>query len=331
LEKEWEYLISGRKTIKDFGLDKFIVILPYILLGVLFLVFTVMFPVFARIRNLTGILAVSTVFLLVASGETFPILMGSIDLSVGAMLSSSAIIAAYFFPYGGPWMIITAITVGLLSGLLNGTLTVMLKLPSFIITLAMMFVFKGVATGLTHGYNINIRNRNFSWIASGQLIPGLPNIVLWGFAVFLVFIFISRKTTVGMYIRAIGSNEESLRKMGINVGFYRIIAFGFSGLLNGIACVLLSSYLGMAPAQLGDKYLFNTLIAVIVGGTSLMGGVGGLPRTLIGVLLIGMFDNGMNLAGVGSNVQDIVKGILLISAISLVIYSQKRGKIFLTK
>ncbi len=87
----------------------------------------------------------------------------------------------------------------------------------------------------------------------------------------------------------------------------------------------------MAPAQLGDKYLFNTLIAVIVGGTSLMGGVGGLPRTLIGVLLIGMFDNGMNLAGVGSNVQDIVKGILLISAISLVIYSQKRGKIFLTK
>ncbi len=324
-------MISNRENLNKSRLEKLIVILPYALLGILFLIFTIMFPPFARIRNITGILAISTVFLLVAAGETFPIMMGSIDLSVGAMLSSSSIMAAYFFPYGGPGFIILAIVIGLVSGLINGTLIVALKLPSFIITLAMMFVYQGIATGITHGYNINIRNRNFSWISSGQLIPGLPNVILFGFIIFFIFVFISKKTKVGMYIKAIGSNEESMKKMGINVNKYRIIAFAFSGLLNGFACVLLSAYLGMAPARLGDKYLFNTLIAVVVGGTSIMGGVGGLMRTFIGVLLIGIFDNGMNLLGVGSNVQDIAKGILLVLAISLVIFSQKRGKIFLTK
>jgi len=136
---------------------------------------------------------------------------------------------------------------------------------------------------------------------------------------------------VGRYILAIGSNEESVKKMGINTNKYRIIAFTFSGLLVGIASVLLSSYLGMAPARLGDKYLFNTLIAVVVGGTSIMGGSGGLLKTLIGVLLISMFDNGISLIGSTSNVQNIAKGILLIAAISLVMLPHRRGRLLLTK
>ena len=324
-------MISTIQKTKKTRLEILTAILPYLLLAAVFIIFSILIPPFSRIRNITGILTISTVFLLVAAGETFPIMMGSIDLSVGSMLSSSSIMAAFLFPNGGPWMIILGIVFGLLSGLLNGSLIVLLKLPSFIITLSMMFIFKGIATGLTDGYNIAIRNRDFSWISTGQLIPGLPNVILWGFIIFFIFVYISKNTKVGMYIKAIGSNENSLKKMGINVNKYRIIAFGFSGLLNGFACILLASYLGMAPARLGDKYLFNTLIAVVVGGTSIMGGTGGLIKTLLGVLLIGMFDNGMNLLGVGSNVQDISKGILLVLAISLVIFSQKRGKILLTK
>lgn len=271
------------------------------------------------------------VFLLVAAGETFPILMGSIDLSIGTMLSSSSIVAAYLFPYGGPWMIVVAIAMGLISGIVNGSLIVALRLPSFIVTLAMMFAYRGIATSLTSGYNINIRSRTFSWISTGEIIPGVPNILLWGIIVFVIFVIISTRTKIGRYIYAIGGNESAVKRMGINVDKYRIIAFAFSGLLNGIACVLLSSYLGMAPARLGDKYLFNGLTAVIVGGTSIFGGIGGLMRTLIGVLLIGVFDNGMNLIGVDSRGQDIAKGILLIAAISVTIFSQKRGKIKLTK
>jgi len=316
---------------KKFNLQKLVSFLPFILLGVVFLVFTILFPPFARFRNIMGILSVSTVFLLVASGETFPILMGSIDLSIGMMLCSSAIVGAYFFPYGGPWMILIVLAMGVVSGLVNGLLIVSLRLPSFIVTLAMMYIFKGLATSMTDGYNINIRNRNFTWLASGKLIPEVPNIILFGFIVFFVFVIISKKTKIGLYIRAIGSNEESMKRMGINVNKYRVIAFIFSGLLNGFGCVLLCAYLGMAPAQLGDKYLFNTLIAVVVGGTSIAGGVGGLMRTFVGVFLIGMFDNGMNLVGVGSNVQNIVKGLLLIAAISMVVFSVKRGKISLTK
>jgi ribose transport system permease protein len=318
--------------LKDFvKSERFVAVLPYLLVFILFLIFTALYPSFANIRNITGILTVSMVFLLVAAGETFPILMGSIDLSIGTMLSSSSIVAAYLFPYGGPWMIVVAIAMGLISGIVNGSLIVALRLPSFIVTLAMMFAYRGIATSLTSGYNINIRSRTFSWISTGEIIPGVPNILLWGIIVFVIFVIISTRTKIGRYIYAIGGNESAVKRMGINVDKYRIIAFAFSGLLNGIACVLLSSYLGMAPARLGDKYLFNGLTAVIVGGTSIFGGIGGLMRTLIGVLLIGVFDNGMNLIGVDSRGQDIAKGILLIAAISVTIFSQKRGKIKLTK
>ncbi|WP_333641873.1 ABC transporter permease [Mesotoga prima] len=316
---------------KGLKAENLIEVLPYLLLVGIFVVFAILYPPFSRIRNITGILTVSSVFLLVAAGETFPILMGSIDLSVGAMLSSCAIVAAYFFPQGGLGMIVLAIVVGFLSGLVNGLLVVLLKLPSFIVTLAMMYVYVGIATGLTNGYNISIRNRDFAWISTGQMIEGIPNVIIWSLIVFAVFVFISRKTVVGRYILAIGSNEESVKKMGINTNKYRIIAFTFSGLLVGIASVLLSSYLGMAPARLGDKYLFNTLIAVVVGGTSIMGGSGGLLKTLIGVLLISMFDNGMSLIGSTSNVQNIAKGILLIAAISLVMLPHRRGRLLLTK
>jgi len=257
--------------------------------------------------------------------------MGGIDLSIGTMLSSSSIVAAYLFPYGGPWMILVAIAMGLISGIVNGSLIVALRLPSFIVTLAMMFAYRGIATSITSGYNINIRSRSFSWISTGEIIPGVPNIIIWGVIVFIIFLIISKRTKIGRYIYAIGGNEDAVKRMGINVDKYRIIAFAFSGLLNGVACVLLSSYLGMAPARLGDKYLFNGLTAVIVGGTSIFGGIGGLMRTLIGVLLIGVFDNGMNLIGVDSRGQDIAKGVLLIIAVSVTILSQKRGKIILTK
>ena len=275
-------------------------------------------------------LTVASVLLLVASGETFPILMGSIDLSVGTMLSSSAVVAAYLFPYGGLGMIIVAITMGILSGLVNGGLTVALRLPSFIVTLATMYVYYGIATALTHGYNINIRSRAFSWISNGQMIPGIPNIIIWSLIVFIAFVFISERTKTGRYIYGIGGNEDAMRRMGINVDKYRILAFMFSGLLNGVACILLSSFLGMAPARLGDKYLFNSLIAVVVGGTSIMGGVGGLRRTVMGVLLIVIFDNGMSLMGVDSRIQAVAKGFLLLVAVFFSALSSRRGKIILT-
>ena len=308
----------------------FVVALPYLLVILLFLTFTVLYPRFANLRNITGMLTVASVLLLVACGETFPILMGSIDLSVGAMLSSSAIVAAYFFPYGGPGMILVALAMGISSGLLNGALIVALKLPSFIVTLAMMYVYYGIATALTSGYNINIRSRAFSWISTGQIIPGVPNVIIWALVVFVVFVFISEKTKTGRYIYAIGGNEDAVRRMGINVNKYRILAFTFSGLLNGVACILLSSFLGMAPARLGDKYLFNSLIAVVIGGTSIMGGAGGLRRTVIGVLLIVIFDNGMNLMGVDSRIQAIGKGLLLLVAVFFTVLSSRRAKIVLT-
>jgi len=327
-----ELLARGRSAFGRIGADQLIVILPYALIAVLFTIFAILHPRFANFRNVTGMLTIASVLLLVAAGETFVILMGSIDLSIGAMLSSSAIMAAYFFPYGGWETVVAAIGLGLVSGLINGCLIVWLRLPSFIITLAMMFAYKGIATALTSGYNIAIRSNQFSAIAHGELIPGVPNIILWALIAFVIFWYVSERTRAGRYIYALGGNEPAVRTMGISANRYRVLAFAMSGLLNGIACVLLSSFLGMAPARLGDRYLFNALIAVVIGGTSIMGGAGGLRRTLIGVLVIVIFDNGAALLGIDSRMQEVAKGVLLIVAVFLTVLSAKRrGKLVLTK
>ena len=178
-------MINNKRLMRYLKIEQIVEVLPYFIVVILFLLFTILCPSFASVRNIRGILTVSTVFLLVAAGETFPILMGSIDLSIGTMLSSSSIVAAYLFPSGGLWTIIVAIIMGLISGILNGSLVVALRLPSFIVTLAMMFAYRGLSTSLTSGYNINIRSSSFAWISNGEIIPGVPNIILWGAMVFV--------------------------------------------------------------------------------------------------------------------------------------------------
>lgn len=290
---------------------------PVALIFILLIIFSILSPAFLKIRNFIEILQLAAIFLLFAAGETFPVLMGSIDLSVSGIIVASGVIAVTIAPGGGILTVLLVLIFGLFLGLLNGIITVKMKLPSFIVTLATMFIYSGIATAITGGYNINIRSNSFSSIANGRIIPGIPNIILWALLVYLIFVFLSEKTKTGRYIFAIGGKEDVADRMGINISKYRIIAFGISGLLMGAGTVLLASRLGMASARLGSSYLFNTLIAVVVGGTALSGGVGGVRKTILGVLIITILENGMNLAGIDIRIQYILKAVILIGAVFL--------------
>ena len=288
---------------------------PYILIVLLIILFSALSPAFRTYRNVIEILVLASIFLMLATGETFPVLIGSIDLSVGSMIVGSGIVAATIDPSGGFITVVLMLVLGLIIGIINGSITVFLKLPSFIVTLATSFILSGIGIALTKGYCIGIRSRQFSWIATGNLIDGVPNVILWALIVYFVFVYINERTKFGRYLFAIGGDEDVAARMGINVDKYRIIAFALSGLLTGFATLFLSSKLGVVSGRLGPSYLFNALIAVVVGGTPLSGGIGGVKKTFIGVLIITILENGMNLIGMDIRVQYIIKTVVLIFAV----------------
>jgi ribose transport system permease protein len=314
---------------RKFDINKMVTYVPLMVIGVLFIVFSIISPAFLKIRNIIEILQLSSIYLLLAAGETFPILMGSIDLSIGGIIVGSGVIAATIAPYGGILTVVFILLIGLLLGLINGVIVAKLKLPSFIVTLATWFIYGGIAIALTEGYNINIRSNHFSAIANGRLIPGIPNLIILALIIYFLFVFLSEKTKTGRYIFAIGGKEDVAARMGINVARYKIIAFGISGLLVGAGTLLLSSRLGMASARLGPSYLFNTLIAVVVGGTALSGGVGGVRKTILGVLIVTILENGMTLAGLDIRIQYIVKAAILIASVYVISIPERSKQVIM--
>jgi ribose transport system permease protein/putative xylitol transport system permease protein len=299
-------------------IKKIVDLVPVFLIVLLMIIFSCLSSVFLRWRNIIEILQLSSVYLLIAAGITFPILMGSIDLSITGIIVASGVIAATIAPSGGFVTVILIILIGLCLGIFNGVLIAKVKLPSFIVTLATNFIYCGIAVALTDGYNINIRSNSFSAISNGRIIPGIPNSIIFVIIIYAIFIFLSEKTKTGRYIMAIGGKEDVAARMGIDVAKYKIIAFALSGLLIACGTLFLSAKLGMASAQLDDGYMFSALIAVVVGGTALSGGVGGVRRTVLGVLIITILENGMTLGGIDVRIQYIVKAIILIAAVYII-------------
>lgn len=317
-EEMENYNMSPRNLASRNDIKTIISYVPLIIVISLYIFFSLVAPAFSTFRNIIEILQLSSIYLMIAAGTTFPILMGSIDLSVVGIIVGSGIIASKLIPYGGLLTGVLIIVIAIILGMINGLIVVYFKLPSFIVTLATWFIYSGIAIALTDGYNIDIRNNQFHEISNARLIPGIPNMIIWALLLYIVFVFLSEKTKTGRYLFAIGGKEDVAERMGINVGKYKIIAFSLCGFFVGAGTLLLSSRLGIASARLGSSYLFNALIAVVLGGTALSGGVGGLRKTVLGVLIITMLENGMNLAGIDIRIQDILKAIILISGVYLI-------------
>lgn len=278
---------------------------------------------FFSIRNAARILIASTPALMVAIGVTFIILMGSIDLSMEGTVSVCAVIFAFaFISWGGTlaswaWLAIPlALVVGAVLGFINGLVHVRLKIPSFMASLAMGFVGTGFALLLTGGDRIRVEDEVFRSLLTVRWF-NFPIMVYVALAMTLLAWFIQSRTTLGRNFYAVGGGEELAHASGLNVTRVRLMGFTLAGVFFAMGALLAVGRIGIAETATGNNFMFISITAVVVGGTALWGGIGGVWNTLVGVLIVNVINNGMVVIGLPSYAQDGVLGLLVIIAVVL--------------
>jgi ribose transport system permease protein/putative xylitol transport system permease protein len=254
--------------------------------------------------------------MIVSIGATFVILMGSIDLSVGAIVTISGIVTALFVPRMGVGAVFIGIAIGGLIGTINGLVFVYGRIPSFLVTLAMGPILQGVALIICKGSPVVIKDMNFIKIASGRSIGNFPNIGIWAVLIYCFFNFVAFRTRYGRYVFTIGAGELASKFSGISVKRIKVITYFVSGFLSGLAGVLFSARSQSGTPGMGAQFILDSIAATVVGGTALTGGSGGPHRTILGVIIMGILSNGMNLLNVHPHVQIITKGVVTILAVA---------------
>ena len=280
---------------------------------------------FLTIGNLTVMTGQAGPLLLAALGATFVVVMGSIDLSVGSMAMICGSICAWVLVETslGLWAIPIGLAAGTALGAANGLIVSYGKVPSFIATLGSLSILLGLGLLIIDGSPLPFFNTEFSNLAVGQAIPNIQNAGLWALIAWIVFVFVGFRTRFGLYVYAIGGDERVALLSGIQVNKYKIIAFALSGLTAAMAGVLMVGQLGSGGPSLGSSLLLDSLAAIVVGGTALSGGAGGVQRTLLGVLLITILANGLNQVGVDQFTQEIIKGAVIILAVAITMISRR--------
>jgi ribose transport system permease protein len=276
-------------------------------------------------QNLSIVAQQAAINTVLAAGMTFVILTGGIDLSVGSILAASAMVAviASKIPEWGMIGVPAAILMGLVLGLLNGALIAAFKLPPFIVTLGSLTAVRGFARLLGEDKTVFNPQLPFAFIGNGTLF-GIPWLVVIAFTVVLVSWFVLRRTVLGVRIYAVGGNPDAARLSGIKVWMVLLFVYGVSGALAGLGGAMSAARLYAANGlQLGQSYELDAIAAVILGGTSFVGGIGSIWGTLIGALIIAVLSNGLILVGVSDIWQFIIKGFVIIGAVALDRYRLK--------
>lgn len=282
---------------------------------------------FLTLQNLSIVTQQASINIVLAAGMTFVILTGGIDLSVGSVLAAAAVAAllASNIPNWGWIGIPAALAVGLGFGVINGGLIALLRLPPFIVTLGALTAVRGVARLMGNDTTIFNPQLPFAFVGNGSIL-GMPWLVVIACAVIAVSWFILRRTVLGMRIYAVGGNPEAARLSGINVRAIQLFVYAVSGLLAGLGAVMSAARLYAANGlQLGQSYELDAIAAVILGGTSFVGGVGSIVGTLIGALIIAVLTNGLVLLGVSDIWQYIIKGLVIVGAVALDRYRQRES------
>jgi ribose/xylose/arabinose/galactoside ABC-type transport system permease subunit len=277
---------------------------------------SVLTPHFLSVSNLLNVMEQTSINAVIALGMTYVILSGGIDLSVGSLLALSGVVLATALRAGwpAPLAIAAGMAIGGACGLLNGLLITKGRLPAFIATLGMMSIARGAALVFTSGRPISGFEATFRQLATARVL-GIPSPVLITIAVYAIGHFLLTRTRFGRYVYAIGGNEEATRLSGISAGFHKTMVYVLSGAASGLAAALLTARLNSAQPIAGINYELDAIAATVIGGTSLSGGVGTLHGTLIGALIMGVLRNGLNLLGTSSFFQQIVIGVVIITAV----------------
>lgn len=285
---------------------------------VLCVIISVISPRFLNINNLLNVLTQVSVNAVIAVGMSFVILTGGIDLSVGSILAVSGAAAAFLVKGGTSPIIalLAAVVVGALIGLVNGVIISKGRIQAFIVTLATMTIFRGVTYVYTNGTPISGLGAKFGFIGNKR-IAGVPFPVIIMIIVFLAAWYILNETRYGRYVYALGGNEDSARLSGINTDKIKTLVYVISGIAAAVSGVIVTSRIGSASPNAGTGFELDAIAAVVLGGTSLSGGEGSISGTIIGAMIIGVLNNGLNLMNVSPFYQSIVKGIVILIAVLL--------------
>ncbi|WP_447652636.1 ABC transporter permease [Microbacterium sufflavum] len=277
------------------------------------IVATFVSPSFGTIDNAANIVTAACFIGLITIGQSFVLITGGIDLSVGSMIGLGTVLAALAAPAGWVAALLAPIVAGTVLGLVNGILVGKARMAPFIITLSALLAVNGIAVALANS-SIVIDSGVFTSIANGSTL-GLPNLVWILLLAFVVAAVVLNRTPFGSRMFALGGNEEAARMMGVNVTRVKVQVYTISGALAGLAGALLASRLSSGVASLGSTYELKSIAAAVIGGVLLTGGVGTMLGALSGVLLIAMIDNLINqLGSLNAYVQDLFTGVFLVLA-----------------
>ncbi|RVT74201.1 ABC transporter permease [Agrobacterium sp. CNPSo 2736] len=296
-------------------MKSFSIVLVFLIICALF---TSLNQYFLTWGNWLNLLRQSSINGILAIGVTFVILTKGIDLSVGSIMALSGMLAASLVTTGNEqfllWAILAALGAGAAVGLINGILVSQINVPPFVATLGMLSMARGLTLIFSDGRPIANLSAPMKWIGSANVM-GMPVPVLIFFAVFIVGWVTLSKTTFGRYVYAVGGNEKAARTSGISTRTITAATYVISGVLAGLAGLVLTARTTAALPQAGIGYELDAIAAVVIGGTSLSGGRGTLVGTLFGALIIGTINNGMDLMGVSSYYQQLLKGAIIVIAV----------------
>jgi ribose transport system permease protein len=292
-------------------------------------IFATTAPHFASYGNFTNILTQISINTVISVGMTFVILLGGIDLSVGSVLALSTIVAGLTItnkalPVGAAILlaVLASAVVGALCGLFNGFVSTRWKIHSFVVTLGMLNIARGAALQISDSRTIFSFPAVFNRFGT-ETVLGIPIIFIMALALVILGSFVLNKTVFGRMLYAIGNNEEAVRLSGHNTSVYKITAFTLCGASVGVAGIMYMLRLNMASPILGVGFELNAIAAVVIGGTSMMGGKGSLIGTFLGASIIGVLNNGLLLLGMGDFARQIVTGLIIVAAVVIDTYRAK--------
>jgi ribose/xylose/arabinose/galactoside ABC-type transport system permease subunit len=282
-------------------------------------------PTFLTVANLINVVRQISINGILAVGATYVLLTGGVDLSLGSLVALTGVVAACLahpdqFPVVVP--IVAGIAAGAFCGAINGLVVTKGRVAPFIVTLGMMSVARGLALVISAGRPVSNLSPQFNHLGSGDL-AGVPIPVIILFAIALLSYVFLRNIRLGRYIYAVGGNENAARASGVNVDAVKLFAYTVCGAMAGLAGVVLASRITTGQPNAGVGYELDAIAAVVIGGTSLSGGVGGVGGTMLGALLMGVINNGLDLLNVSSYYQQIVKGAIIVAAVWL---DKKQGR-----
>lgn len=316
---------TGKKGISNYLKENLAILVAFMILCVGLSIAT---PAFFTKDNILNVLRQVATNSNLAIGLTMAIIIGGIDLSVGAVLAFSGLLCASFISDGLNLglALLLAFTLGALFGLLNGLIIAYTNMPPFVVTLATQNIARGIVNVYANGQPISARDPVFNFLGVGYFL-GVPLPVIYSFVLLAVMILILGRSKFGRQLYAVGGNEEAARFSGINIKKVKIIVYTLCGALASFSGIILAARMYSGQPTAGDGFELDAIAASVLGGVSFSGGVGKLGGTIIGVLVLGVLTNGLNLLNINSFWQYIIKGIIILLAVYLDILKKRREKV----